>query len=129
MSETVDRLAIGEGRRLLRGLRDLADVRAPAGLLGAVLAGTGLADAYWEMDSPIGRIYVAYSGLGISAVMQAEDAAGFERAFAAHTGRPSTGSPGRRPSWPEGWPGSSRAARQGLATTCVRSPSSSAPCC
>ncbi len=88
MSETVGRLSIGEGRILLRALRDLGDVKAPAGLAGAVLAGAGLADAYWEMESPIGPVFVAYSGRGISAVARAEDGQAFERAFLARLGRP-----------------------------------------
>ena len=83
-----DRISLHTGRQLLDGLRDLADVTAPRSLLGAVLAGTGLGDGYWSMDSPIGRIYVAYNSEGVAMVTLARDDAAFERSFQARFHRP-----------------------------------------
>lgn len=76
-----DTLGIG------RALRGLARERAPRTLLPAVLARVGLADAYWEVDSPVGRIFVAHSKAGISLVSRARSAADFERTFRSRYGR------------------------------------------
>lgn len=83
-----NQLSIATGRRLLRGMRGLGEVTAPPSLLGTILAEVGLADAYWHMDTPIGRIYLAYNAQGISAVMPAVDDEAFERAFRARFHRP-----------------------------------------
>ena len=61
---------------------------APRSLLGAVLAAAGLGDGYWSMDSPIGRIYVAYNSEGIAMVTLASDDTAFERSFQGRFHRP-----------------------------------------
>jgi O-6-methylguanine DNA methyltransferase len=70
-----------------RALRSLGRERAPRTLLPAVLARVGLADSYWEIDSPVGRIFVAHSKAGISLVSRSRSAADFEKAFRARYGR------------------------------------------
>lgn len=78
---------VNESREVGRALRGLARVRAPRTLLPAVLARVGLADSYWEIDSPVGRIFVAHSKAGISLVSRARSAADFERTFRARFDR------------------------------------------
>jgi hypothetical protein len=70
-----------EAPELMQGLRSLGEVKAPAGLLPAVLTRIGLGDAYWHLETAIGPVFVAYNDKGISALMRAQDAAEFERAF------------------------------------------------
>ncbi len=69
--------------------RELAKLRttAPATLLPRTLVALGLADAYASIDSPIGPLFVAFNGLGVSAVEQAPDGPAFERTHAARSGR------------------------------------------
>ena len=73
---------------------DLADelaalrATAPATLRPSTLVALGLADAYAAIDSPIGPLFVAFNGLGVSAVEQAPDGATFETVHVARTGRP-----------------------------------------
>jgi len=62
--------------------------RAPATLLPAVLLAVGLADAWAPLDGPIGRLFVAFNGRGVSRVALAGDEGSFESAFAAAVGRP-----------------------------------------
>jgi O-6-methylguanine DNA methyltransferase len=76
-----ERFSTAETRRLVRELRELGGVEAPGELLSSVLVRVGLGDAYWELDTPIGPVFVAYGDAGISAVVRANDAAEFERAF------------------------------------------------
>ena len=57
---------------------------APPGLAGNVLVEVGLADRIARMDSVIGPLYVAWNGLGVSAVESADFAATHQ----ARTGRP-----------------------------------------
>lgn len=68
----------------------LAQLRAsaPATLLPRTLVAVGLADAYASIDSPIGTLFVAFNGLGISAVEQAPDGPAFERRHVERFGRP-----------------------------------------
>ncbi len=61
---------------------------APEGLLPAVMAQAGLADAYARHDGPTGPLFVAFNRHGISAVRFAGDPEEFERDFAAELGRP-----------------------------------------
>jgi O-6-methylguanine DNA methyltransferase len=60
---------------------------APATLAPGVMAEVGLADRYARFDSPIGRLVVAWNGLGVSAVEAVRDDAAFEAAHLARTGR------------------------------------------
>src|SRR5712692_2400821 len=75
-------------RKLVQDLRALGDVQAPGTLLPSVLAEVGLGDSYWRFDAPIGRCYVAFNNLGVSAVMRADGDSEFEQAFRARFGRP-----------------------------------------
>jgi O-6-methylguanine DNA methyltransferase len=68
----------------LRGLL----VPAPSTLLPSTLIAVGLADGYARVESPIGPMFVAYNGLGISAIAPAEDPSAFEARFAREFGRP-----------------------------------------
>jgi O-6-methylguanine DNA methyltransferase len=64
---------------------------APPTVLPAVLVRTGLADGYVTRQGLIGRVRVAFNQRGISACEPADeeyDAAGFERRFLEHFGRP-----------------------------------------
>jgi O-6-methylguanine DNA methyltransferase len=60
---------------------------APASLRPAVLADVGLADLFARIDSPIGRLVVAWNGLGVSAVAIDEPDDRFETRHRATTGR------------------------------------------
>jgi O-6-methylguanine DNA methyltransferase len=68
----------------------LASLRttAPARLAEAVLVQAGLADRYAATDSPLGPIFIAWNGRGVSWVSTADDPAEFETSITAHTGRP-----------------------------------------
>jgi len=77
-----------EGRVLVSRLRNLGTVQAPASLLPSVLERVGQRDAYARVDTPIGAVFVAYNGVGISAVMRMASATEFEQAFQARFGRP-----------------------------------------
>lgn len=74
-------------RRLAGALRALRDQRAPATLIPTVLRRVGLAEAYFELNSAVGPVFVAYNRAGISAVMREASREAFERAFLARTGR------------------------------------------
>ncbi|MFL5756075.1 MAG: methylated-DNA--[protein]-cysteine S-methyltransferase [Chloroflexota bacterium] len=75
-------------------LRQLATV-APARVGAAALVEVGLADRYARIDSPLGPLFVAWNGRGVSEVTLAGDAAAFEEVFAARHGR--TVTPGELP--------------------------------
>ena len=78
---TTDDQLIARGLHLLRQA-------APPGLSDAVLDRLGLADAYVQVDGPIGPLFVGYGPRGISLVERATDAGDFEDAFQATFGRP-----------------------------------------
>jgi O-6-methylguanine DNA methyltransferase len=61
---------------------------APARVTERVLVETGFADRYAETGSPLGPIFVAWNGRGVSWLGTADEAASFEATVAAHTGRP-----------------------------------------
>jgi len=67
-------------------------VPAPPNLAPTTLLAVGLADAYAPIDSPIGPLFVAWNGRGVSAVVAAadpaEDPAAFEARFEREVGRP-----------------------------------------
>ena len=78
----------------------LASLRAPAPahLAPEILARTGLADRYATRPSPLGPVFVAFTGRGVSLVDLASDAARFEAAYRARFGRevvPADGLPPR----------------------------------
>ena len=80
--------SIAGTRRVLKGLHGLGGVRTPSSVLPGVLARVGLQDTYWQQDSPIGPIYVAYGEGGVSAVRRASEATGFEEWYRTRFGRP-----------------------------------------
>jgi O-6-methylguanine DNA methyltransferase len=61
--------------------------KAPETLLPAVLRRIGLGDTYWQLDSPVGPVFIAHSKAGISMVTRAKSAADFEAAFRRRFGR------------------------------------------
>lgn len=65
----------------------LRDVRAPASVYEEVMMRTDLADSYFAIDTPLGRMFVAYNNHGISAVKGARDEAAFEQEFFEEFGR------------------------------------------
>lgn len=67
--------------QLLRDLHALHDAQAPATLAPHVLLTLGLSDAYWQMVTAIGSVFIAYNKYGVSAVHLADSAADFERYF------------------------------------------------
>jgi O-6-methylguanine DNA methyltransferase len=79
---------LARAHALVHGLRALREVDCPASLAPAVLTRLGLGDAYFPLQTPLGRVYVATNGVGISAVMQASTPAEFEDAFRVQFGRP-----------------------------------------
>ncbi|HEY7496834.1 MAG TPA: methylated-DNA--[protein]-cysteine S-methyltransferase [Candidatus Tectomicrobia bacterium] len=79
---------ITASRALLHQLRDLGQVHAPATILPTVLERIGHSDAYALCETPIGLVFVAYNGLGVSAVLRADSATAFEQAFHARFTRP-----------------------------------------
>jgi O-6-methylguanine DNA methyltransferase len=78
---------IGDSRALIRRLRQLGKVRAPAALVPTVLERLGLGDRYAPVDTPIGPLFVAYNAHGIVAVRRAAAAEEFERVYRARFGR------------------------------------------
>ena len=67
-------------------LADLA-LAAPPKLAAEVLVEVGLADRYATIESPIGPLYVAWNGRGVSTVGLAADDAAFEAEHLRQTGR------------------------------------------
>jgi O-6-methylguanine DNA methyltransferase len=63
-------------------------VPAPSTLAPATLVAIGLADEYTTVPSPIGPVYVAWNGRGVSTIAAAGDPAAFESRFRAEVGRP-----------------------------------------
>ena len=78
---------MNEMRVLTNQLRDLGRVEAPVSVLPSVLERTGHRDAYTRCDSPIGPVYVAYNGHGVSAVLASASADEFEAAFQSRFNR------------------------------------------
>jgi methylated-DNA-[protein]-cysteine S-methyltransferase len=68
-------------RQLLTDLRTLGAVKAPPGVLEAVLNELGLGDQYAQLATPLGPVFVAWNRLGVSAVMQTRTAEEFETRF------------------------------------------------
>ena len=67
----------------------LATLQAPApkGVTERVLAEVGLHDLFTAIESPIGRLWVAWNGRGVTAVEAAPSAEAFAERHAARTGR------------------------------------------
>ena len=81
---------LSEAWRLVGDLRALAEVQASADFAPAVLVELGLADRYFQLETPLGPVYVAYNGRGLSAVLRAGSGPDFELAFFALTRRAAT---------------------------------------
>src|SRR5437763_16967690 len=75
---------------LEKDLRDLGRVRAPDGFSERVLVAVGLApggaDAYAELETPVGVLHVAWNDDGVSAVRLARSGDDFERWFRLRLG-------------------------------------------
>jgi O-6-methylguanine DNA methyltransferase len=72
---------------LLSDLRALREVRAPDGLLTAVMDELKLGDQYASLESPLGPVFVAWNAHGVSAVMKTSTAEDFEARFRERYGR------------------------------------------
>ncbi len=70
-------------RALVQQFRALGQVHAPETVLPLVLERLGQRDAYTRCASPIGPVYVAYNGLGLSTVLCAASASEFVPTFQA----------------------------------------------
>jgi O-6-methylguanine DNA methyltransferase len=79
--------ALRRARELVSACRDLGEVAPPPDLVPLTLARLGLYDTYWTLVTPVGTVYVAANGLGISAVRRSESAAAFEALFQDQYGR------------------------------------------
>jgi O-6-methylguanine DNA methyltransferase len=86
--KTNEKASASQTLAIARSLAALPRERAPRSLLPAVLKRVGLNDTYWQIETPIGWIYVARSRAGISMVSRARSARDFEKIFASRTGRP-----------------------------------------
>ena len=73
--------------RLAAAMRGIVVEKAPEMLLPSVLRKVGLADTYWQLESPVGPVFIAHSKAGISMVTRAKSAANFERDFRRRLGR------------------------------------------
>jgi O-6-methylguanine DNA methyltransferase len=67
----------------LSGLR----ASAPASVGRGALVAAGLADAYAPIETPLGEVFVAWNGRGVSWVAAGDDGAVFERTFRSRVGR------------------------------------------
>ena len=68
-------------------LKGLGGVKAPAGFAERVLASAGVADSYAVFETVLGRVYVAWNSLGVSAAMRASSTSEFEEWFRREIGR------------------------------------------
>ena len=82
---------------MLKALR-APTTQAPDRLSASVLSSLGMADAWTEIEGPIGRLFVAWATGGVTAVERAGDAVGFETEYQLRHGRAAL----RVPSMPAG---------------------------
>jgi O-6-methylguanine DNA methyltransferase len=80
-------MSMREARKLVKAMRSAA-APAPDSLSGMVLSRVGLADAWAEIDGPIGPLLVAWSSGGITAVERSGDPGTFEADYELRHGRP-----------------------------------------
>jgi O-6-methylguanine DNA methyltransferase len=97
MKKTNEKVSDNPALAITRSLAALPRERAPRSLLPAVLKRVGLGDTYWEIETPIGRIFVAQSPAGISMVSRTRSAREFEKLFESRTGRSIEPARGRAP--------------------------------
>lgn len=69
------------------GALSLLSVTAPPSVADRALAQVGLIDVFAPIESPVGRLWVAWNGRGVAAVEAAESAEDFAARHAARTGR------------------------------------------
>ncbi len=62
-------------------------VPAPPRVAQAALVAVGLADEYAPIETPLGQVFVAWNGRGVSWVAAGDDGPTFERTFRARVGR------------------------------------------
>jgi O-6-methylguanine DNA methyltransferase len=79
--------------QVIEGLEALREVKAPPNVRRSALLRTGLADAYFPLQTPLGTLYVAHNQHGLSAVLYAGSPEQFERMFEAELGRPAIAHP------------------------------------
>jgi len=60
---------------------------APPSVGRAAMVELGLADAYAPIETPLGQVFVAWNGRGVSWVAAGDDGAVFERSFRSKVGR------------------------------------------
>src|SRR5260370_35161226 len=68
-------------------LKRLGDVKAPAGFADRILAQVGMADSYAIFETVLGRVYMAWNRLGVSAALRSRSSAEFEEWFRSEIGR------------------------------------------
>ena len=117
-----------DDRAMESALADLA-LSAPPNLAADVLVELGLADRYATIRSPIGPLYVAWNGRGVSTVGLAADDAAFEAEHQRQTGRRHRATAIPRP-LPDGSRGGSPAiAGRTCGSTSAAGRRSNATCC
>lgn len=79
---------LSELRDLVLGLRTLGDVTAPPHLGSVVLDRLGIGIAYFPLETPVGRVFVAYSRDGLEAVMRASTDQDVDQVIGAWLDRP-----------------------------------------
>jgi len=84
---TPSRPSLNAARALVRELRELETAKAPETLLPRVLSELPFRDSYAAIDTPLGVVFVAFNGHGISAIMQEASSDAFEHVFRARIGR------------------------------------------
>ena len=118
-----------DDRAMESALADLA-LSAPPNLAADVLVELGLADRYATIESPIGPLYVAWNGRGVSTVGLAADDAAFEAEHQRQTGRRGTAPPPSPRPLPDGSRGGSPAiAGRTCGSTSAAGRRSNATCC
>src|SRR6185503_14289321 len=77
----------------------LAELRVPAppSVGRAALVAVGLADEYAPIDTPLGQVFVAWNGRGVSWVAAGDDRPTFERTFTTKVRRAIRRAPARTP--------------------------------
>ena len=70
-----------QNRQLLEELRQLARVHTPGRVLDAILSEVDLSDRYAPLETALGRVFVAWNRLGVSAVMKTRSGEEFEALF------------------------------------------------
>ncbi|HMD02828.1 MAG TPA: MGMT family protein, partial [Candidatus Baltobacteraceae bacterium] len=78
---------MNRGNTVLNELRSLGNIRAPKDFVERVLRAVGVLDSFTEIESALGKLYVAWNERGIAAVTRSTSDAAFERWFRQRFGR------------------------------------------